>query len=627
MGQPFKLRSEALMISTEAPGGIYNSEQLRKITALCDSHGAVVKATEDQRLALFVPEAAVSKVTEELKAVGLGLRHYQDGLHQAVSCVGELCSDYQQDALGSAMDVTRQLAGLVLSTPLKIGINGCSRCCVPTHTLDISIIGDTSGYRVSIGGKSSQIPEMASFLAEGVPAEELPGRLRVIVDIYKAEASEGETLQELIERVGPREFIRALAPWSQDAAGADSHEESLTADASTAEISADESPIDEGIEASASDFDEDSIVVDDAVLTDVEDDVPADVLVASADDSGSVVDIDPGASNPQQLETDIPIGQEDDLSELDVENIDADELPVPLDDESGTSAFDDVDQAAEEAEEIDTQHILEAQVDKAEYDAAKEESAQKDVEEEMVAAAAISAPTTSAKAQASENASASDLDAETAGEDDESAFEAKLNESIAETEAIPVAEDPNAEDRMAAVAMLENEEQGAESVETSDVASSGKSMEDILEDELADASTSDASTSQAATSVESLQEELIFSAKPAGVAPAEGAAPASPRVSGDAALPPRPSVSFPVSSVSRSGGDEPHLIFTGVEALAGGKWSLAFESGAKVVVDPSRFSGQTRSFAVGGQQITVRSVGHAIEVEVDGIEVQVPAAA
>ena len=221
MGTSFKLKNGLLLLSTEAPGGVYNAEQLKKIAALCAGEEAVAKATEDQRLALFVVPAKAAAVAAQLKSVGLGVRHYQDGLHQPINCLGALCGEHLQDAMGTSMDLADELAGVVLDQPLKIGINGCSRCCLATHTLDISIIGDTSGYRISLGGKNSQLPEMASFMAEGVPAAKLPKLISNIISVYKQIAEHGESLQEVLERAGTQKFIAALAPYSQDAAQSD----------------------------------------------------------------------------------------------------------------------------------------------------------------------------------------------------------------------------------------------------------------------------------------------------------------------------------------------------------------------------------------------------------------------
>lgn len=217
MGKAFNLKNGTILLVTEAPGGLYNAAQLKKIATICDNNMAIVKATEDQRLALFVKEGDAAKIAGELKAIGLGIRHYQDGLHQPTACIGELCPDHDQDALGSAMALTKELADIQLKSPLKIGINGCASCCVPCHTLDISVVGDAGGYRIAMGGKNSALPEMASFMADNVPAEALAPLLKKVVALYQAQASDGETLQELMDRTGAGAFIGALAPYSQDA--------------------------------------------------------------------------------------------------------------------------------------------------------------------------------------------------------------------------------------------------------------------------------------------------------------------------------------------------------------------------------------------------------------------------
>lgn len=218
MSQIYKLKNGTLFVIAEAPGGIYNSTQLKKISELASNDLAIVKATEDQRIGLFVNEQEYDSVVGELESVGLGLRKYQYGLHQPVACIGELCEEHDQDALGSSMELSRELADIELSTPIRIGINGCMRCCTPCHTLDISIVGEPVGYRISLGGKGSQIPEFASFMAEGVPANRLPEVIRDVVAVYHDLAEPGESLLEVMERCGVSEFVEALSPYSQDAA-------------------------------------------------------------------------------------------------------------------------------------------------------------------------------------------------------------------------------------------------------------------------------------------------------------------------------------------------------------------------------------------------------------------------
>jgi dissimilatory sulfite reductase (desulfoviridin) alpha/beta subunit len=219
MSAGFKLKNGALLLSTEAPGGIYNAEQLRQVAKISEDGALIVKVTEDQRLAVVVAKGDVEKVSKDLSHVGLGVRHYQEGLHQATSCIGKLCSEYQQDALKSAVDITAQTRDLKTSMPIKIAVNGCSKCCNPCHTMDISVVGDSSGYRISLGGKAQMIPEFGQFAAEAVPSEKLPQLLRSVITTYSKLANPDETLQELIERSGMGPFAKVLAPWSQDAGG------------------------------------------------------------------------------------------------------------------------------------------------------------------------------------------------------------------------------------------------------------------------------------------------------------------------------------------------------------------------------------------------------------------------
>lgn len=218
MSKEFILKNGSIVLSTEAAGGIYNASQLKKIATLCDTESAIVKATEDQRLALIVKPEKAGLITSELRQLGLSVRHYQDGLHQPTSCIGELCQEHEQDALGSAMDVSAAIESLTLENPIKIGINGCAKCCTPCHTLDVSVIGDSNGYRISLGGKNSQLPELASYIAEGVPPEELPQAIKNIAELYQQNAQPGESLHDLLEREGVNPFVTLLAPWSQDAA-------------------------------------------------------------------------------------------------------------------------------------------------------------------------------------------------------------------------------------------------------------------------------------------------------------------------------------------------------------------------------------------------------------------------
>lgn len=219
MSAPFKLKNGSVALLAEVPGGLYNAAHLKKIAALADQHSIIIKATEDQRLAMFVAPDQAEAVSRDLASSGLTLRDYQAGVHQPVACVGALCPDSKQDALKASLEITEALAGIEADCALKIGVNGCASCCVPCHTLDIALTGSDEGYRMTIGGKQSLVPELGSFAAEGIPAGEVVAKVKAVVDAYKEVAQPGERLAAVIERCGMSSFIKALAPYSRDAGG------------------------------------------------------------------------------------------------------------------------------------------------------------------------------------------------------------------------------------------------------------------------------------------------------------------------------------------------------------------------------------------------------------------------
>ena len=66
--------------------------------------------------------------------------------------------------------------------------------------------------------KNAQFPELATFVAEGIPREELCKLVKSVIEVYKDNAEEDESMKDVIERIGVSDFVEVLAPYSQDAA-------------------------------------------------------------------------------------------------------------------------------------------------------------------------------------------------------------------------------------------------------------------------------------------------------------------------------------------------------------------------------------------------------------------------
>ena len=649
MANPFKLNSGLILLSTEAPGGVYNGAQLAKIAAICASEKAIVKVTEDQRLALAVTPTQVKKVAEELRAVGLGLRHYQDGLHQPINCIGQACPESQQDAMTSSLDVAKALGQVALESPLKIGINGCARCCVPTHTLDLSVIGDAAGYRISLGGKNSQIPELATFMAEGVPADQLPTLLRKVVAIFKAEAQPGETLQELMERQGSKAFIEALAPYSQDAAHGDDlapeSEPEAPADPSTEVAEGATAGDGDSLDLTAAAGDEPG----DLSLDDLGDpDGPSGPEVGPLDggDLGEdpsielhADDVDLGQETPPLPDApedlslseealgggddrDVPLGDDLDLDSDAALAALPDDLPqesavaAPADefeaDEAITLADHELPEPPDElpdlgSEDLVTMEEIDAPLaadaapaapasdeDLADLDISDLPEASPsdsfDVAEEREVEVATTPPpepkpAAQAPAPAADPGAVSELDADEVGEDEANAFEEKLNASIEEEASFADAPDENSQEREATMALVESSE------------SSGEAPLDVPLDDLGP--------------------ELVPDEPIDDLAVSEDGAPlAAPTAAG------APSV----ASVSDGGGATPGFDVAGLDVGGDGRISVRFVSGASLVLDARVLTTPApRELVLAGKRVLIRPGPHGgVEVEIDGIALQLP---
>jgi hypothetical protein len=608
MAKAFTLKNGLILLSTEAPGGIYNSAQLKKVSALCDENTAIVKATEDQRLALFVKPENAAKVKKELQSVGLGVRNYQEGLHQPVNCIGNMCSENQQDALGTSMELQKTISSLQLSSSLRIGINGCYRCCVPTHTLDISIVGDSGGYRISLGGKNSQIPEMACFMAENVPDADIPRLVKQIITIYQKHATEDESLQNVMDRVGSSEFIKALHPYSQDAAGADDAfggisedsdmpsedleiEEATIVEDTPKLASSDEEAFGADLSETSSDdlsFDNLGADTDDLTMSEEIGDINVtgdiDVVDLSSDtgemdltisdepsftenkDEFAALESEPMLSETSDLDSlgdDIAISS-DDVMDMKDDVLFASSNDLNLEDDIGAISpeviADDIGEASLESLEIEPEfETMDDNIELAELKTDEEHPLDE---------------------------SGNKLEADEVDESEADAFEEKLNASIQEEESMPMVEDENSESRMAAVRLVE-----ASSVSNDDVSASDDGGFGNLEIER--------DTAEFDEEIDNID--------------------LSPEVFDEAI-----EASVHIQPSAKSGGGNS---LSGIDFIDNGRIAIRFADGAQIIFALSALSRARREISVAGKPIGIQLSGNGVNIEVDGMSVFFPNAA
>ncbi len=209
----FKLNNQTVFVLVEAAGGVYNSDQLRLLCEFADDETAFLKVTEDQRIGFMISEDRLTEVQAKLAQAGLLIRNYQGiSMLSPKSCLGELCPHHAQQALGDAIELSSLFAKTFgKERPfVSMGMNGCEKSCLASATDDIHIVGEASGYKISIGGKGSEVPQIAQFLIDNVAQADMGNVLSKVLECYFNNATEGERLWETLDRIGISPFLAGI---------------------------------------------------------------------------------------------------------------------------------------------------------------------------------------------------------------------------------------------------------------------------------------------------------------------------------------------------------------------------------------------------------------------------------
>jgi dissimilatory sulfite reductase (desulfoviridin) alpha/beta subunit len=203
----FELKKDNIFVLAEAPGGIYNASQIRFICDTAESFSLFLKVTEDQRIGFIVQKEKLLDLSQKFEKSGLLLKHYQnDFVLSPRACLGELCSHCEQDALGHALELSPVLNEKYKNTfqSFSLTLNGCDRACVGFD--DVSLVGGKAGYHIFVGGKTGHSRFEHLLTSQEIPKEKISEAVLSVLEIYSLQKQEGESLRELINRVGFEAF-------------------------------------------------------------------------------------------------------------------------------------------------------------------------------------------------------------------------------------------------------------------------------------------------------------------------------------------------------------------------------------------------------------------------------------
>ena len=107
---------------------------------------------------------------------------------------------------------------------LKMHFSGCTADCGQANTADIGLIGMrgrkdgemVEALDLGVGGGIGEEPSFVSWIRQRVPADEVPGAIKNLVEAFAAHRFEGQTFREWVDATGEEMLIELSEPEETD---------------------------------------------------------------------------------------------------------------------------------------------------------------------------------------------------------------------------------------------------------------------------------------------------------------------------------------------------------------------------------------------------------------------------
>ena len=206
-----QIGEDSYTIAPHIPCGLITPDLLRRIADVSEKYNAkALKITGATRIAIVgLKEKDIDLVWKELDlekgaAVGLCIRSIR-------TCPGNtFCKLGKQDAIGIGMKLDEKYHAFQLPGKFKMAVSGCQLSCAESWVRDVGLIGDKTGWIITIGGNVGAQPRIGKELITGLDDEGVLNAVEKVVMYYKNNAKPNERLGKMIERVGMEPFKTAI---------------------------------------------------------------------------------------------------------------------------------------------------------------------------------------------------------------------------------------------------------------------------------------------------------------------------------------------------------------------------------------------------------------------------------
>ncbi|MCT9097873.1 nitrite/sulfite reductase [Haloarchaeobius sp. HME9146] len=217
-------------VGLNVPVGRMTAEETIELADLADEYGSgEIRLTRRQNpVVVDVPDAAL----DELLAEPLLETHKPEPnpfVRGAMACTGtEFCSLALTETKARMAIMLRWLrANVELPDDverIKIHFSGCTADCGQAMTADIGLQGMRArkngemveAMDVGVGGGIGEEPTFIEWVRQRVPADEVPGLLKNLVEAYAALRQDGQTFREWVNATGQETLIELAEPEEVD---------------------------------------------------------------------------------------------------------------------------------------------------------------------------------------------------------------------------------------------------------------------------------------------------------------------------------------------------------------------------------------------------------------------------
>lgn len=204
---------ETYAIVPRIPMGILTPEILENLAKVARKYKVrIIKITSGQRIAFVgIKPQDIDNAWNDLEmevgpAEGLCVHYVQ-------ACPGtETCKFGQRDSLGLAAKIEKMYVGKrdFIPAKTKFGISGCKLNCGESYVRDIGAFATPDGWTVVIGGNSGGRPRIGDVIAEDLSEEDALDLIKKCLDYYSKNAKPRERIPRFIQRIGIKEFKKAV---------------------------------------------------------------------------------------------------------------------------------------------------------------------------------------------------------------------------------------------------------------------------------------------------------------------------------------------------------------------------------------------------------------------------------